>query len=221
MKKSTSSKLLIIALLTLFGCKAKKQMVVQKPAPVISASSAPDTSHAVAAIVPAHLTMEQLGAIQQKQIGFVSFAAKAKAKINIDGNSNDVTLNIRIKKNQAIWVSVTAVLGLEGARALITPDSIKIINRLDATYTKKPFSYVYQYAGKQVNFQMLEALIIGNAIPGTLNNDATVQIINGNQVLSGTIQDMLYQLIINSDMRVSQTTLSATAPAKPPAASCI
>jgi len=186
-------------------------MVAQKHAPVITAPGA-DTAHATTTILPAHLTADQLTAIQQKQIGFSTFTAKAKAKINIDGNTNDVTLNIRIKKNQKIWVSITAVLGLEGARALITPDSIKIINRLESTYLKKPFSYVYQYAGNQVSYQTLEALIIGNALPGTLNNTAALQNVNGSQVLSGNMQGLLYQLIIGADMRVSQTTMSASAP---------
>ena len=33
-----------------------------------------------------------------------------------------------------IWISVSAILGLEAARIHLTPDSVKVINRLNSTY---------------------------------------------------------------------------------------
>jgi len=154
-----------------------------------------------------HLTAQQLSAIQAKQVDFMTFSAKAKAKLNIDGTTNDVTLNIRIKKNQMIWVSVTALLGLEGARVLVTPDSIKIINRLDATYLKKPFSYVNQYAGSQVNYQALEALVMGNTWPGLVSDSSAIENNAAGLALTGTLQDLVYKLIIGPDMRLAKTTM--------------
>ncbi len=106
-----------------------------------------------------------------------------------------------------IWVSVTALLGLEGARVLVTPDSIKIINRLDATYLKKPFSYVNQYAGSQVNYQALEAMIMGNAWPGLVTDSSAVENNAAGLALTGTLQDLVYKLIIGGDMRLTKTTM--------------
>ncbi len=200
---------MIITLLAFFGCKAKKQLVaVHKPDTVVKKA---DTVATVKTTIP-HLSPDQINAIQAKQINFMTFSAKAKAKISIDGNNNDVTLNIRIKKNQQIWVSITALLGIEGARALITADSIKIINRLEGTYLKKPFSYIYKYAGNQVSYQTLEALIIGNAWPGTVNSDAALQNLNGNLILNGNLNDLLYQILIGADSRINKTSLSSTTP---------
>ena len=38
--------------------------------------------------------------------------------------------NIRMQKDSVIWISATALLGIEAVRLLITPDSFKMINRL-------------------------------------------------------------------------------------------
>jgi hypothetical protein len=209
MKKNISNKLTLIALLTLFGCTAKKQLVVvHKPDTLVKAADTTKTTN-IAGVKPEvmHLTAQQLSAIQLTQVNFMTFSAKAKVKMNIDGSSNDVTMNIRIKKNQMIWISITAVLGLEGARVLVTPDSIKIINRVDATYLKKPFSYVNQYAGNQVTYQALEALVMGNTWPGLVTDTTAVENNSAGQALTGTLEDLVYKLVFGPDMRLATTTM--------------
>ena len=81
-----------------------------------------------------------MDAIKAGQLNFNTFSGKAKTKLDINGSSNDVTLNIRIQKGQKIWVSVTAIAGIEVARALITPDSILVINKLQGLYLRKPLA---------------------------------------------------------------------------------
>ncbi|GAB2696546.1 hypothetical protein GCM10027037_20570 [Mucilaginibacter koreensis] len=198
MRRNIWNKLLLIAVLAvLASCKARKQaVVINKPK--------------VAEKPAANPMIAKLAAIRANQIDFNTFSGKAKTKLDINGKSNDVTLNIRIQKNQRIWVSITALLGVEVARALITPDSIQVINRLQSIYLKKPFSYIYNYAGRQVNYKTVESLLIGNAIP-ELVNDANVQLqtgTNGNTVLSGNLQSLIYQLTLNQGYRVTQTNLS-------------
>jgi len=209
MKRNISNKLTLIALLALFGCAAKKHI----PKPPDSIKVVHDST--VAAVNEPPRSTRPLAspldraAIQQHQVDFVTFSAKAKAKLNIDGTANDVTLNIRVQKGQKIWVSVTALLGLEGARALITPDSIKIINRLDATYLKKPFSYLYQYAGSQVSYAALEAMVVGNVWPGLINESTITNMGTDDLTLSGNSGDLIYQLFFGAERRLNKTLISS------------
>lgn len=107
-------------------------------------------------------TTQKIAAIQQNQIVFNRLSIKAKASINLNGNANDVTMNIRIANDEKIWISVTAIAGLEVARMLITPDSVKIINRLESTYIRKPFNFIHQYTNPQVSFATLQSVLVGN-----------------------------------------------------------
>jgi hypothetical protein len=196
MKKNILNKLLIVCcLLVMVSCKARKQVLVARK----SDSAAKPLDNNVSS---------KLDAIRAKQVNFNTFAGRAKTKLDINGNSNDVTLNIRIERDKKIWVSITAIFGVEAARALITPDSILLINRLQGVYLRKPFSYVYKYASSQVNYKTLESLLIGNAIPELLNDKAEFVAADGNTTLSGNLQDLLYKLIVGADLKVTQTNLS-------------
>jgi hypothetical protein len=180
------------------GCHAKKKLVTR----TADSSAVSHTDNAASA------ARKKIAAIRAKQVNFNTFSGKAKTKLNINGNSNDVTLNIRILKDQKIWVSITAIAGIEVARALITPDSIQVMNRLQSVYIKKPFSYIYTYASRQVNYKTVESLLVGNAIPETLNDNTVLQPSNGNIILNGTLEDLIYQLTVGPDLKVSSTTLN-------------
>ena len=183
-----------ILLLTL-SCKARKPLIVKK---VIIDSTAK----------PADTRFLKLDAIRLAQTSFTTFSSKARTKLNINGDKNDVTLNIRIKKNQKIWISITAIAGIEVARALITPDSIKVINRLQSLYISKPFSYVYAFAGKQVSYGTLESLLIGNALSELVNENAGIKTFNGNTELSGNLNQLEFKLLLGADLKTRQLNLN-------------
>jgi hypothetical protein len=209
MKKNTLNKyIVVLCLLALFSCKAKKQLVAVRK-PDTTTTTAPIATAIVPKVVVDNFKVNKLIAIRAKQVDFNTFSGKAQAKLSIDGSDHDVTMTIRIKKNQEIWVSITAVLGIEVARALITPDSIKVLNRLDATYLKKPFNYVYSYTSRQINYKTLESLLIGNAIPELISDSASLKPDNGNVIVSGNLHELAYQLILNPGLKVNQTHMSS------------
>src|SRR5437879_13370008 len=138
MSGNTLSKLLIICcVLAMVTCKAKNQAAVMHK-PVGNTKVSP--------------ILSRLNEIRKRQADFTTFSGKAKTKLDINGNSNDVTLNIRIQKGQKIWVSVTAIAGIEVARAMITPDSLLVINKLQGLYLRKPFRYIYTYTINQIDY---------------------------------------------------------------------
>jgi hypothetical protein len=193
MKENISNKLLIVCwLLTVLGCHTRK---------LVTKSSTTATAK------PVNIIEDKLNAVRAQQINFNTFSAKAKTTLDINGNSNNVTLNIRINRDKEIWVSVTALLGIEGARAVITPDSIMVINRLQGVYLKKPFSYIHRFTSRQVDYSMLQALFTGNAAPKLLNDSAKYNAMGDGVTLKGNLGDLVYKLLLSKDLKVSQTNL--------------
>jgi hypothetical protein len=186
----------IFCLLLIFSCKSKKAMVVKRVA-VDSAVNKPVDTKAL-----------KITAIKSAQTYFNTFSGKARTKLDIDGSTNDVTLNIRIQRDHKIWVSVTAIAGIEVARAMITPDSILLLNKLQGLYVKQPFSYIYKFTGNQVNYKTVESLLVGNAMPELLNENANFQPGNGNTLITGNLQGLLYKLLLGPDLKVTQTNLN-------------
>ena len=86
-----------------------------------------------------------------------------KGKINIEKEEQSIKLsgNIRIRKDSAIWMSVTAPFGIELFRAMIRPDSVFFINITKANYTKKPISYLHKQLKKEIDFFQIQDMFFG------------------------------------------------------------
>jgi len=97
-------------------------------------------------------------------LAFNYLVIKSKINFKTQGNSNNLVANIRIKKDSLIWLSITPGMGIEVVRAIITPDSVKIINRLDNKYDAYSISYIKQTLGIEMDYYNLQNLIVGDVL---------------------------------------------------------
>ncbi len=97
---------------------------------------------------------------KQNQIDFTTISGKAK--VDISGNINQsATAGIDIEKDKFIGMSLRA-FGVEGVKILITPDSIKILNRITSKYIRHDFSYIQNQLALRIDFNDLQNMIVGN-----------------------------------------------------------
>jgi hypothetical protein len=103
--------------------------------------------------------------LQANLITYQTFSAKVNIEYSgSDGKKYDVNTSIRMMKDSAIWVSANAVLGIEAMRALITKDSVKILDKLNKTYTARSVDYLQEVTSLPLNLQILQNLLIGNPV---------------------------------------------------------
>ncbi|MEI9910287.1 MAG: DUF4292 domain-containing protein [Bacteroidota bacterium] len=81
-----------------------------------------------------------------------------------DGKKENVNATLRMYKDSVIWIAVTGLFGIEGLRAFITKDSIKVINKLDKIYTGRSVAYVQEVTGLPLDLASLQDLLIGNPV---------------------------------------------------------
>ncbi len=89
---------------------------------------------------------------------------KAKSKLSFKSKTQDIdnaTVNLRVRKDSLIWLSVSK-LGIEVARALITRDSITVLDVFHKTYLVYDFPALSRQFNFEMNFDLLQALIVGN-----------------------------------------------------------
>lgn len=196
MRRNTLSNVMLIAMVTLtMACKTKKA--------IVAVPKSADTT-----VMADTKKSENIKLLRDKDLAFNTLSLRAKANLNINGNTNNVTMNIRMHKNEKIWVSITAIAGIEVARALITPDSIKVRNNFQNVYLKKPFSYAYKYTNKQVDFQLLQSIFSGNTISAFMKESAMLSQESGAWVLSGEQDDLAYRVLFNTLLKVSEDNLN-------------
>jgi len=103
--------------------------------------------------------------IRGTEISFTTFSAKIDVDyVGGNGKKENVNATLRMYKDSVIWVAITGLLGIEGLRAIITKDSIKIINKLDKIYTGRSVAYIQEVAGLPLELGSLQDLIIGNPV---------------------------------------------------------
>ncbi len=171
--------ILLTAVYTLSSCKTGKKPV-RKDVAVDSVATAGGVVDSLLIPFPA-LNEEKkalvgiLLPLKEKKIHFHTFTGKAKMFFQGGGEKHEFTAGIRMQKDSVIWVSVSALGGLvQVARAMITPDSIHLINYLQREVTMLPASEASKLLPADINFETLQNLIIGNLVSSNgIPTDAT------------------------------------------------
>lgn len=106
-----------------------------------------------------------LARIKSHHIDFTTFNSKLKLDYDNDqGKSMVLTANIRMKKDSAIWISVSAPVVGEVFRAVVTPDSLKAINKFDKKLYLRKVSDAKDLLNIPFDFNTLQDLFVGNPV---------------------------------------------------------
>ena len=92
------------------------------------------------------------------QLVYNNLSFKFSAKIYMGEDDQEVSGMIRMQKDTAIWISLRS-FNIEGARMLITKDSVKFINRLDKTYYAGDFAFLINQFDIDLDYNMLQAIL--------------------------------------------------------------
>ena len=96
-------------------------------------------------------------AVRAANVDFRFMTAKGKAQFGDQAGN----INLRIRKDSVIWISAS-LIGIEGGRIYITRDSVQVLDKLHREYYAGDFEYLSQRLNVPVNFEMLQALLLGN-----------------------------------------------------------
>ncbi len=161
MKKSFL--LMAIAAMFLFSCRSTRniQAAMTKMdstvAPVVVVDHSKEDSIA--------FIHDNYQKVMKNRLDYTSFSAKVDVDYaESDGKKYNVNAHIRMYKDSVIWVSITAILGIEGLRAYITQDSVKMINKQDKVYIARSVSYLQEVTALPLSLHSLQELIIGNPV---------------------------------------------------------
>lgn len=106
---------------------------------------------------------ETMSIFKANMLDFEYLEAETKTRFEDHEKSLSFKTKFRIEKDKKIWVSA-GMFGLEAARALITPDSVFVINRLEREYYREPISELEEISGLPVDYYSLQNLILGDLL---------------------------------------------------------
>ncbi len=141
-KQTNISRLLVTLVIIFHSCSPIREAVVPDP-----------TRHTI---------NETLSGMRENETRFHFLHTRFSGSASIDGTEYSISGTLRIKHDSAIFVSVAPLLGIEIARLLITPDTVKMVNRLENTFYAGNIEVLNRMFNTSVDYYMLQALLVGN-----------------------------------------------------------
>ncbi|MBN2746050.1 MAG: DUF4292 domain-containing protein [Bacteroidales bacterium] len=189
--------ILIILLLLFSGCKSRKP-------------EAPKRSE-----IKLNRVDSVFHSMKAAEFEFETLVARFSGIYNFDGTKQNFNGQLRLLNDSLIWCSIT-VMNIEVARVMVTPDTVKMINRLSRKYFLTDFRYINYNLNTDIDFDMLQALILGNDIPYYETDKFNLEIKPESFVLSTIGRHKLKQYVKTDDdlskvlvqkIKIDKTTL--------------
>lgn len=92
---------------------------------------------------------------------FNYLGAKVAVQYDRNGDSKNFNVRARLKADSIIWISIAPAMGIEVMRFCLTPDSVKLVNRIDQTYIASTFDEANEKLNLSEDFNLIQALITG------------------------------------------------------------
>ncbi|MFN3444260.1 MAG: DUF4292 domain-containing protein [Bacteroidia bacterium] len=177
------------------SCKSKK-VVSTKPVETKLPQQGPTPTEVV------------LNTVDANTNNFSFYQSRAKVNYKDDKQKVELDVNLIMEKDQYIWMSVTAVLGIEVARIMITQDSVKILDRLNRKYIAADFDYIQRMSNVPLKLNNLQNLIVGNTVFNNSVQKSVVDTILGALSVSTLINTQKQTTFYNTNYKVNRTLIA-------------
>jgi hypothetical protein len=134
--------------------------------------------------------------INQKKLDFNTLFIKSSVKFEDQEQSQRVNVDIKIKKDEIIWVNVK-LLGIPLAKAYITPQNVQFFEKIDNTYFEGDFSVISNLLGTELNFNKIQNMILGSTLEKIEPNKYTFKADQENYQFNNNSQDIVKTFIFD------------------------
>lgn len=152
---------LFLSGLVFTSCRSSKklQSAITKKDTIITLLVNPAESDSVRLV---HTTFDK---IKNNRIDYTAFTSKVKVNYRDTKQRNyDFNAFVRIQKDSIIWISINAALGIEAFRVTVTPDSVKVLDKLDKYVQYRSVEYLREVVQLPLDYYTLQDLIVGNPV---------------------------------------------------------
>ncbi len=169
-----------VCAMTLVSCTAKKAVVA-------ATSNASET-------IAASKVIESNNATKKE---FKTLLLKADISYQDSNRAQDVTAEIKIKKDEIILVSIR-FFGITMAKAIITPKEVKYYEKINGKFFEGDYTTLSRLLGTDLDFFKVQNLMIGQALDNLNKEKYTLSIADGFYKLAVSKENTEKALFIDS-----------------------
>jgi Domain of unknown function (DUF4292) len=128
-----------------------------------------------------------------------TLSARASVNTDIGGSKTTFSINIRMRTDSIIWISISPLLGIEVARIIATRDSIKFLDRFNKQYSATDYKYINKMFDLNIEFDIMQGVITGNIFSYKKNKFNSVYIDDKYYILSTLSKSKLNRSLEEDD----------------------
>jgi hypothetical protein len=123
----------------------------------------------------------------------------AKFKVDFEDNKmkQSISVSLKIKKDEVIWLKGTKFINV--FKAKITPEGVQFYSPIEKIYFEGDFSVLEKLLGIEINFQQLQNLFLGQSIIAPKKERQKVAVINNLHVVTPLVQASLFDVFFAID----------------------
>lgn len=130
---------------------------------------------------------------------FETLLIKADANYEDSKNKQGVSVDIRIQKDEIIWLNVK-LLGFPMAKAMITPTKVSYYEKINKSYFEGDFDVLSNWLGTDLNYEKVQNLLLGKSIEEITKEKFIISIVeNTYQLKEKNTQDIQKQFIFEPE----------------------
>ena len=167
-------KYILLFIIVLTSCKAKKNMIDANAIAKETSAKKVAKKH-----IAANFDRETVD-------------AKLKVNFNNGKTRQSLSVNMKIIKDEVIWLRGTKFITI--FKAKITPTSVSYYSPFAKNYFEGDFSMIKKLLGVEINFEQLQNLFLGQSLINIKEEKQQVEVINNRYVLAPEKQATLYDL---------------------------
>jgi outer membrane biogenesis lipoprotein LolB len=153
------------------------------------------TARKASTAIDAGMSAKELINLHQKsEARFTTLASRVQVNYDDGKTSQSLSVSLRMQKDETIWVSAS-ILGISIARLLITPEKVSYYETIGKTYFDGDFSLLSSWLGVDIDFEMAQNILLGNAVFELNDKNYTASISDANYRLTPKNQQELFQHI--------------------------
>lgn len=120
--------------------------------------------------------------------------ARLKATYKDRNNLQTITIKLRLEKDSIIWMSGT-MLGFPFAKIMITPTKVQFYEKVSKTYFEGDFELLSDFLGTEVNFDVIQNLLLGQAVQDLKKDKYLTVIESENYLVVPKKQEELFDIL--------------------------
>lgn len=141
---------------------------------------------------------------------FTTLAARVLVVYEDDKKQQSITVSLRMEKDKIIWMKAS-LLGITLAKAKITPQRVGYYETIGNTYFDGDFSLLSNWLGTDLDFQKVQAILLGQSIFPIANGRYTSEVVGDRFKLQPKVQPQNFihsLLILSGNFKIASETLS-------------